>query len=347
MTMLHGARRRGFTIVELVVVIAIVATLICLMVPGVQQARQAARAATCRANLKHIGVALLEYHEAHKVFPPGAIYSSRVEIKGQELLNHTGWLCLLPELGQAPLYNQFDLNLATNGAAKRASRGKQPKVVRGGWPNANSLLVTTILPNLLCPMDPVGDELSVADCPGMWCANHARTNYLFGGGCGGAFRDWSSASRSVVTISDGVGRIRTRGMFGQNGAARIQDVTDGMSYSIAVSESRIRKLASPNFPGREYDYVAPIWGGYRYQGTFVWSATQISPDFKFVGRQHINGFGSDRENEPAYGQTSSVHPGGAHVLMGDGSVRFLANETDRLTYVLLTCIHDDRPTPEF
>ena len=93
-------RKRGFTLIELLVVIAIIAILIALLLPAVQQAREAARRSQCKNNLKQIGLALHNYNETHRVFPPGFI-------------NDHGWLCnlfILPFMDQAPLYNKISPN---------------------------------------------------------------------------------------------------------------------------------------------------------------------------------------------------------------------------------------------
>ena len=116
--------KRGFTLIELLVVIAIIAILIALLLPAVQQAREAARRSTCKNNLKQIGLAIHNYHETHRVFPPGFI------------MDH-GWLSttfILPFMDQAPLYNK----LSPNG----------PMDVT----NTTTLTdIRTILPIYLCP----------------------------------------------------------------------------------------------------------------------------------------------------------------------------------------------------
>src|SRR5213595_2104408 len=96
--------RGGFTLIELLVVIAIIAVLIALLLPAVQQAREAARRTQCKSNLKQIGLALQNYHEAFQTFPPGYIATSDIT------RTTPGWSwcsMILPILDQGPLYNQF------------------------------------------------------------------------------------------------------------------------------------------------------------------------------------------------------------------------------------------------
>ncbi|MDB5344408.1 MAG: hypothetical protein JWP89_2785 [Schlesneria sp.] len=140
--------RRGFSLIELLVVMALIASLIAFLMPAVQQAREAARRLQCRNNLRQIGLALHNYEGVHGCQPFSSLVMTDVG-------NETGWAwgtMLLPFLDQSPLY----LQLAPNG---------------NNAPTAADTLSKTVLPFYLCPSDP-------SDHWNQQMGGHAKSNYV-------------------------------------------------------------------------------------------------------------------------------------------------------------------------
>src|SRR5438552_12589456 len=136
--------RRAFTLIELLVVVAIIGMLVALLLPAVQQAREAARRTQCKNNLKQIGLALHNYHDSHLTFPPAYLVQPNVDaIMGTPNANGDngpGYTCLfmlLPYLEQSNLYNAFNINLPS-------------------WHAANAKPALTPLSVYRCPTDPGG-----------------------------------------------------------------------------------------------------------------------------------------------------------------------------------------------
>src|SRR6218665_1062715 len=151
-----SVRKRGFTLIELLVVIAITAVLVAILLPAVQQAREAARRSQCQNNLKQIGIALHSYHEAFGLFPYATANNAmQFTAATDQVNNHSGWPLLLPYLDQGPLYNKFDFTAAErNSLFSGWSTTSSGKVM--GDPAAitsNQNLSKTILNVLSCPSD--------------------------------------------------------------------------------------------------------------------------------------------------------------------------------------------------
>src|SRR5205823_4166671 len=108
--MSRSLTHRAFTLIELLVVIAIIAVLIALLLPAVQAAREAARRARCQNNLKQIGLALHNYHDAVGSFAMG--YVARRDANPHLTAPGWGWAALiLPQLEKAPIYASINIAL--------------------------------------------------------------------------------------------------------------------------------------------------------------------------------------------------------------------------------------------
>lgn len=363
------AKKRGFTLIELLVVIAIIAVLVALLLPAVQQAREAARRSSCKNNLKQIGLALHNYHETHSILPPGVINSGQKYTpdasRGPQhnlALNHTGWVMLLPFLDQAPLYNQWDFSLPSSAFSNATTNGTAVPLAGPFDPstpatNPNVLLVQTKLPVFLCPSDNGKQDLQIYTSNDHYRSHHARSNYLFcAGGHGNGwphdryFNIFTTAASWLTgeSTANGNTTVPYRGMFGVQGSAYFGQVQDGLSNTIAVCEASIHNRTS--------DAYTPIWGGHRRHGTFAVNHPNTNAGHINNARYHINGpvhvpgmtgSGGTADNRFHVNVASSVHEGGAHFLMGDGSVQFLSENMDKNTYWVLTRISTNRPVGDF
>jgi len=351
----HFLKRRAFTLIELLVVIAIIAILVALLLPAVQQAREAARRTQCKSNLKQIGIALANYHDAFNGLPPGTLCGNRVNdvtranVRGTEAVkNHTALMLLLPYLDQASLYEEIDFDQhsgealhgdsAPNGLAGNPWASNPNNIGNGVDPGP----VHRVIAGFLCPSDNAVGLLSSGNNAHYKLDRHGRTNYLMGGGSRGwSVNHWQSVARSSRWMRpNGTGTnprllYRDRGIFGHNGAARMRDMSDGSSNTIAFGEAR-QNIGSNTIPGIVNTNHSSAWSAYTWVSNFVVCHPNENANHINNVRYHINGprnvngmagsgGGPTRVNHHG-GTASSAHTGGAHFLFGDGTVRFL-NET--------------------
>jgi prepilin-type N-terminal cleavage/methylation domain-containing protein len=126
---------RGFTLIELLVVIAIIAILMGLLLPAVQQAREAARRTQCRNNLMQIGIALHNYEMAFEMLPPGVVDVAG-PIRNLETGYQMGWqVQVLPVMEQSMLFSMIDFS-------------------QGAYAVANTPVRTSRIAAFRCPSDP-------------------------------------------------------------------------------------------------------------------------------------------------------------------------------------------------
>jgi prepilin-type N-terminal cleavage/methylation domain-containing protein len=121
--------RRGFTLVELLVVIAIIGVLIGMLLPAVQAAREAARRSACANNLAQISMALQTYEAAHEALPPG-VTNPTGPIRNEKVGLHQTWiLYVLPYLDEGNLYKQIDWNLSVYDDKYAELRERSPAIL--------------------------------------------------------------------------------------------------------------------------------------------------------------------------------------------------------------------------
>ncbi|SFJ30979.1 DUF1559 domain-containing protein [Planctomicrobium piriforme] len=213
-------RRAGFTLIELLVVIAVVAVLVSLLLPAVQQARMAAQRSQCKNNLKQLGLALHNYHEAHSAFPPGVVapkYQTQQDPSG------ICWRAmLLPYVEAQATYN----NMADIMGKAITFDDIRP----WNYATDDGFLNPYPFPTLfVCPSDPLSASDSI------------KSNYIGvydGSGVVDLVSTPGDYSSYPYTYASTVGTMKSlnRGMFGVNVARKMRDVTDGASQTWIAGE---------------------------------------------------------------------------------------------------------------
>lgn len=324
--------QKGFTLIELLVVIAIIAILVALLLPAVQQAREAARRTQCKNNLKQIGLALHNYHDVFSVFPPGRVRNTYEGIVDAWYTGNIAWQPrILAQMEQGNIYQNIDWNLG---------RGTSGTDGHGGVNGANpGGARRQIIPGFRCPSDPgTGgvpwirpDGVPVTGAPAN--AGYAQNNYA-----------------AAVGVST---RLTNNppGLFGQNTRRSMRDLTDGSSNTIAVAEIVIGfyRVATndsgnntPCVDGAK-DSGSTVQTGnswfYAYFPQSAFFSSYLPPN----GKTLDCGVNSDRVNVAS----RSMHTGGVQGLLGDGSVRFVSENIDLATWGRLGDISDGGVLGEF
>ncbi len=288
-------RHRGFTLIELLVVIAIIAVLIALLLPAVQQAREAARRSSCQNNLKQLGLALHNYHDTFKVFPPGGFSN------GTRFSWH---VFILPQIDQAPLYGQLNFNVLIYNDATN-----------------ESFLNPALVPGFLCPSgtrnrgytaDTTQQTAHYYGVMGPKTAPGGPVAY----GCTGVS---NTAAECAVPTTGAHGGYSRDGILGRNTANRIADVIDGTTNTFMVGEisNTLTKANTEMIGYRRW------WRGFE--------STASAGSKNVVFGINTTGYnGSNNFNDIAFG---SNHPGGTHFLMADGSTQFVSENVDFQSYI--------------
>jgi len=376
------SRRRGFTLVELLVVIAIIGVLVALLLPAIQAAREAARRANCVSNMKQFGIALQNYHDTLKSFPPSGL----TDLRNAILVQASGHSLLLPYFEEEGLSNLYDMRLP--------------------FVSQRSDVAATEIPVFVCPSNsgdnPMTDELIMTilgtvymgEASISWPTSQqfGTTNYAF---CKGVTDAW------FFPPGGGINKApypSERGMFDFNFQVGIRKIADGTSKTIAMGEgahgpnwqvaavqdpssartTELRmQVASGAAAGRTsfMAWIAPIpsfsqaaagIGAYLYSNvgctlepinknpvTSAWAnETRLQGDVTGSYKSMAGATGTPMNTScrgTMYGDPSptmcgphispnfrSDHPGGCNFLFADGSVHFLTEDIDMLTYQKLS-----------
>jgi prepilin-type N-terminal cleavage/methylation domain-containing protein/prepilin-type processing-associated H-X9-DG protein len=340
---------RGFTLVELLVVIVIVGILMALLLPAIQAARESGRRAQCANQLRQLGVALQTYHQSLGSFPSGYVWAGQDPTEGHAW----GWgVMLLPYLEQGTLYDRLSPGDYLLSDVLASAYGVE--------------LLQTRLPGFICPSDE-SEKLahlnreftgfvylnssaynSAASSPGVV----AGPRVLWHPGHAGSLGGIKTAPASyIASFGDGwfpnsdvwsLAELQGNGGFGCNTRLRIGDIRDGTSHTLALGE-------------RHYGNFGAVWAGVDWWDRCSTQGLQMVLGTEFY-RLNIAAetYPLTCDGRGAAG-FSSRHSAGAQFAFFDGSVRFISNEIDFRndpgpnlgTFQRLGRVNDGQPVPDF
>ena len=330
-----GSPRPAFTLVEVLVVITIIGILVALLLPAVQQAREAARRLHCGNNLKQFALALHNYHTSHEVFPPGCVADHT-----RLLMYANANTMLLPYFEQENLKRLYDRD--------KSFDQQSPSVAK------------TVIPLFLCFSNAKEEFLDVPQLAPLGMpvgTTLAATDYVFSKGPNDA---WCMPATRM--------RMCDRGMFSLNLATGMADVLDGSSNTMAMGEG----AGGSRWPlcrgaGCTTAYVGPsgtlpatnawISGGLGHFFTeslgFIkgsnWGSTLERPNkspltHSYSDVHQFANCASSLDGGPhSTANFRSDHPGGVQFLFADGAVHFLAETIDMPLYRRLSTVAEGSP----
>ena len=293
-----GFRKRGiqtgFTLIELLVVIAIIAVLIALLLPAVQQAREAAHRSQCKNNLKQLGLAMHNYHDV-----TGRLPIAYMGMNNGLSVNSSAacWMrYLLPYIEQASMYNKWNENALYNSSA-------------------NLTLVKTRIPLMQCPSDTAIPSYQ----------NIPPYNYLVNLG------NTNAASTNVngATYSPGPFKIAVSRFPGY--ATGLRDITDGTSNTMLMGEVRTGTKRASTPGSVDGDFRGLVWISYNagYTGNLPPNSPVADSMTSFCvtdANDYLPCVGTSSGSDLL--TMRSRHTGGAHTVLCDGSVKFVSNSID-------------------
>jgi len=343
-------RKKGFTLVELLVVIAIIGILIGMLLPAVQQVREAARRTQCLNNMRQLGLACHNYHSAFMRFPPGCNWNGTASSdpqRGAPILGadqtdperggqRVAWgVFLLPNIEQGNLESQFSQSTAK----WRTSWWAALRLASSAGGGTDVYLPGEVIPPFICPSD-AGDDTNPAMTPSRaadFAANAGslgKSNYVALAGAGDRGSDDPNALDSSIGMREfnEPGFSAYWGVFGKNSRTNIGQISDGTSNTFLLGE-RASRTNEDSGDNRELQpNVGAVWAGvgnrnadYPLGGA---RNSPVSKDWAVFGHmssEDAANWSINGEDTPR-GVGSSFHTGGANFSVGDGSTRFVSQD---------------------
>lgn len=315
----HLRRTFGFTLIELLVVIAIIGVLVGLLLPAIQSAREAARRSSCGNNLRQLGIAMFNYHDAHKTLPPSGCYPI-----GGTGSNWSAQARLLPYLEEQNLENLIDWT---------APYGSQGHVTE------------TRIALLLCPSE-IRDEPRPDGS-----LTHYPLNYGINLGTWLIYNPLKQQGGNGLVFPNS----RTTFHMLQDGTSKTLAFAEIKAYNAYLRDGINPSSANAPVPLTPADVVAFGGNFKKDSGHTEWvdgRAHQTGFTATFVpntvvayangGQTYDVDFNSSREGKTSDQITYSVvtsrshHPGGVHVLLTDASGRFVSEDIALTTWQALS-----------
>ena len=294
--------KKGFTLVELLVVIAIIGILIGMLLPAVQQVREAARRISCGNKMRQLSLGMLNYESAFGHFPSGNISNPTMPFASAITSHAINWSCIiLPFVEQQAQFDNVD-------------------AVSAGLTNLanafNSAEGENVLPIFICPSCPMADINPLRNPD-----DHGKSNYvgIYGTNVGGQGTDYTQ----IVPLVSGVAvydESALNGILFLDSEVRIGEITDGTSNTFIIGE----RDGAPITPTLTRE--AATWLGSRQANWMNQSLAPCSSNSDLT----INSIVSNNNNR--FSSISSQHSGGAIFGRADGSTQFVSEVIDATAY---------------